>query len=486
MNYSRTAQNESHNSAEASAPALHLDTDPVLEDIRTEYSESFAPLEFRVNISLPGDPQFNVVPLPPGWSKRTSPGGRLYFLDHTTNTTTWIDPRNGEPSVISGENYENDQTFRSLPIGWEERITKDGSVFYVDHKNKITSCLYPRISPSSEQDKVLQLSRNYKQKYASFKASIKELRQSNSKLRIEVGRTTVFHDSYRAIMLEGSIDNLHSTLWIKFDGEAGLDYGGLAKEWFSLVSKEICNPYYGLFEYSASDNYTLQINPNSELCIDDHLSYFEFVGRIAGLAVLNLRLLDGFFIRPFYKMLLGRPILLSDVEQIDAEYYNSLLWIKENDPSCLELNFECQTDVFGASETTELKPGGKHISVKEENKMEYIDLVIQWRFNSRIRRQMQSVIRGFNDVIPHKFIKVFDAGELEVLLSGIGFIDTTDWKKNTLYKGGYHENHQIIAWFWNLVESLGEEMRSRLLQFTTGTSRVPLLGFKVHIQSSSF
>ena len=49
----------------------------------------------------------------------------------------------------------------------------------------------------------------------------------------------------------------------EFDGEIGLDYGGVAREWFYLLSKEMFNPYYGLFEYSATDNYTLQINPNS-------------------------------------------------------------------------------------------------------------------------------------------------------------------------------------------------------------------------------
>ena len=61
------------------------------------------------------------------------------------------------------------------------------------------------------------------------------------------------------------------SLWIEFDNESGLDYGGVAREWFYLLSKEMFNPYYGFFEYSAIDNYTLQINPNSELCNRDHL-----------------------------------------------------------------------------------------------------------------------------------------------------------------------------------------------------------------------
>ena len=153
------------------------------------------------------------------------------------------------------------------------------------------------------------------------------------------------------------------------------------------------------------------INPNSGMCIDNHLSYFRFVGRFAGLAAFHQQLLDGVFIRPFYKMLLEGSVDLSDMDQVDAEYYKSLLWIQENDPSCLDLNFECQTDVFGAKDTTELKPGGRNIPVTEENKMEYIELVIHWRLNSRIKTQMDCIVQGFKDVIPLDYIKVFDAGE---------------------------------------------------------------------------
>lgn len=89
------------------------------------------------------------------------------------------------------------------------------------------------------------------------------------------------------------------------------------------------NPYYGLFEYSAADNYTLQINPNSEMCNEDHLEYFKFIGRIAAMAIYHGKLLDAFFIRPFYKMMLGKTISLRDMEVVDSEYYRSLKWILE-------------------------------------------------------------------------------------------------------------------------------------------------------------
>ena len=50
-----------------------------------------------------------------------------------------------------------------------------------------------------------------------------------------------------------------SRLYISFGGEDGLDYGGPSREFFFLLSREVFNPYYGLFEYSANDTYTVQV-----------------------------------------------------------------------------------------------------------------------------------------------------------------------------------------------------------------------------------
>ena len=130
--------------------------------------------------------------------------------------------------------------------------------------------------------------------------------------------------------------HFRAKLNIEFDNERGLDYGGVSREWFYLLSKEMFNPYYGFFEYSAMDNYTLQINPLSRDCNENHLAYFKFFGRVAGMAVYHGKLLDAFFIRPFYKMLLDKPMKLADMQSVDAEYYNSLTWIKDNDPVDLD------------------------------------------------------------------------------------------------------------------------------------------------------
>ena len=264
---------------------------------------------------------------------------------------------------------------------------------------------------------------------------------------------------------------LKTKLWIEFEGETGLDYGGLAREWFYLLSKEMFNPYYGLFEYSAMDNYTLQINPYSGLCNDDHLKYFTFIGRIAGMAIYHGKLLDAFFIRPFYKMMLQKPIDLKDMESVDIEYHNSLMYIKENDPSDLMLTFCVDEESFGQTIQRELKPNGANIDVTDANKDEYIRLVIQWRFMSRVQEQMHAFLEGFGALVPLHLLKIFDENELELLMCGIQSIDVKDWKTHTLYKGDYYENQIVVQWFWRCVLSFNNEMRARLLQFVTGTSR---------------
>ncbi|XP_017955012.1 E3 ubiquitin-protein ligase Nedd-4 isoform X7 [Drosophila navojoa] len=416
--------------------------------------------------------------LPPRWSMQVAPNGRTFFIDHEARRTTWIDPRNGRASPMPNQTRRVEDDLGPLPEGWEERVHTDGRVFYIDHNTRTTQWDDPRLSNPNIAGQAVPYSRDYKQKYEYFKSHIRKPTNVPNKFEIRIRRTSILEDSYRIISSVTKTDLLKTKLWVEFEGETGLDYGGLAREWFYLLSKEMFNPYYGLFEYSAMDNYTLQINNGSGLCNEEHLSYFKFIGRIAGMAVYHGKLLDAFFIRPFYKMMLQKSIDLKDMESVDTEYYNSLMWIKENDPRILELTFCLDEDVFGQKSQHELKTGGANIEVSNENKDEYIKLVIEWRFVARVKDQMTAFLDGFGSIIPLNLIKIFDEHELELLMCGIQNIDVKDWRENTLYKGDYHMNHIIIQWFWRAVLSFSNEMRSRLLQFVTGTSRVPMNGFK--------
>ncbi|XP_053449885.1 E3 ubiquitin-protein ligase NEDD4 isoform X2 [Nycticebus coucang] len=416
--------------------------------------------------------------LPKGWEVRHAPNGRPFFIDHNTKTTTWEDPRLKIPAHLRGKTSLDSSTdLGPLPPGWEERTHTDGRIFYINHNIKRTQWEDPRLQNVAITGPAVPYSRDYKRKYEFFRRKLKKQNDIPNKFEMKLRRATVLEDSYRRIMGVKKADFLKARLWIEFDGEKGLDYGGVAREWFFLISKEMFNPYYGLFEYSATDNYTLQINPNSGLCNEDHLSYFKFIGRVAGMAVYHGKLLDGFFIRPFYKMMLHKPITLHDMESVDSEYYNSLRWILENDPTELDLRFVIDEELFGQTHQHELKTGGSEVVVTNKNKKEYIYLVIQWRFVNRIQRQMAAFKEGFFELIPQDLIKIFDENELELLMCGLGDVDVNDWREHTKYKNGYSVNHQVIQWFWKAVLMMDSEKRIRLLQFVTGTSRVPMNGF---------
>ncbi|XP_062701058.1 E3 ubiquitin-protein ligase Nedd-4 isoform X7 [Aedes albopictus] len=438
------------------------------------------------NDSSSSSPAGTDVVLPAGWSMQLAPNGRVFFIDHNEKKTSWVDPRTGRASPMPNASSSStvsdsrrpEDGLAPLPEGWEERVHSDGRTFFIDHNTRTTQWEDPRLSMPNIAGQAVPYSRDYKRKYEYLKGQLRKPANVPNKIEIKVRRVSILEDSYRIINSITKTELLKTKLWIEFEGEAGLDYGGLAREWFYLLSKEMFNPYYGLFEYSAMDNYTLQINPFSGLCNEDHLHYFKFIGRVAGMAVYHGKLLDAFFIRPFYKMMLQKPIDLKDMESVDMEYYNSLLWIKENDPSELMLTFCVDEETFGYTSQRELKPNGADIEVTNENKDEYIKLVIEWRFVARVKDQMSAFLDGFGQIVPLNLLKIFDENELELLMCGIQSIDVKDWKRNTLYKGDYYANHVIIQWFWKAVLSFSNEMRSRLLQFVTGTSRVPMNGFK--------
>ncbi|XP_057254044.1 E3 ubiquitin-protein ligase NEDD4 isoform X1 [Pezoporus wallicus] len=415
--------------------------------------------------------------LPKGWEVRHAPNGRPFFIDHNTKTTTWEDPRLKISAHPRRKTSLDPVDLGPLPPGWEERTHTDGRIFFINHNTKKTQWEDPRLQNVAITGPAVPYSRDYKRKYEFFRKKLKKQSDIPNRFEMKIHRTTILEDSYRRIIAVKRADFLKARLWIEFDGEKGLDYGGVAREWFFLLSKEMFNPYYGLFEYSATDNYTLQINPNSGLCNEDHLSYFKFIGRVAGMAVYHGKLLDAFFIRPFYKMMLQKPITLHDMESVDSEYYNSLRWILENDPTELDLRYVVDEELFGQTHQHELKSGGSEIVVTNKNKRDYIHLVIQWRFVSRVQKQMSAFKEGFFELIPQDLIKIFDENELELLMCGLGDVDVADWKLHTKYKNGYNINHQVIQWFWKAVLMMDSEKRIRLLQFVTGTSRVPMNGF---------
>ncbi|KAJ3530773.1 hypothetical protein NMY22_g8432 [Coprinellus aureogranulatus] len=387
----------------------------------------------------------------------------------------WL-PRSHQQSRLSRRPYQNplslprqaNANLGPLPSGWEMRLTSTGRVYFVDHNTRTTSWDDPRI-PSNVDDNAPQYKRDYRRKVVYFRSQPK-MRILPGKCEIKVRCSRVLEDSYGAVMaLTG--EDLKRRLMVSFDGEDGLDYGGVSREWFFLLSREIFNPSYGLFEYSTHDNYTLQINPASGIN-PDHLSYFKFIGRIVGLAMFHRRFLDAYFVPSFYKMVLGKPMALSDLKGVNTELHREI-----DITDVLYENFSTTEERFGELVELELKPGGKDIEVTEENKKEYVDLVVEYRISKRVKEQFDAFMDGLLELIPRDLINVFDERELELLIGGMSDIDMDDWSKFTDYCG-YEKTDQVIEWFWQCIRSWPAEKKARLLQFTTGTSRVPVNGFK--------
>ncbi|KAI5622734.1 E3 ubiquitin-protein ligase SMURF1 isoform X1, partial [Silurus asotus] len=433
--------------------------------------------------------------LPEGYEQRTTVQGQVYFLHTQTGVSTWHDPR-----IPRDLNSVSCEELGPLPPGWEIRSTVSGRIYFVDHNNRTTQFTDPRLHHiMSQQSQVKESSqalpvqmdvpveegegelpvryeRDLVQKLKVLRHELSLQQPQAGHCRIEVSREEIFEESYRQIMKMRPKD-LKKRLMVKFRGEEGLDYGGVAREWLYLLCHEMLNPYYGLFQYSTDNIYTLQINPDSSIN-PDHLSYFHFVGRIMGLAVFHGHYINGGFTLPFYKQLLGKPIQLSDLETVDPELHKSLVWILENDiTSVLDHTFCVEHNAFGKFLQHELKPNGRNISVTEENKREYVRLYVNWRFMRGIEAQFLALQKGFNELIPQHLLKPFDHKELELIIGGLGKIDLNDWKANTRLKHCVADSN-IVKWFWQAVESFDEERRGRLLQFVTGSTRVPLQGFK--------
>lgn len=150
------------------------------------------------------------------------------------------------------------------------------------------------------------------------------------------------------------------------------------------------------------------------------------------------------------------------MEDYDNKFYQNLQWMLDNDASVLMRTFSETTDFFGKDEIVELKPGGKNIDVDNENKQEFVWLVSYHRLYQGVKVQIDNFLNGFYEIIPRKYISIFDHHEIELLISGLPEIDIDDLKLNTEYKG-FDPNCAEIRWFWEIMHSLNATEKAEFL-----------------------
>ena len=221
-----------------------------------------------------------------------------------------------------------------------------------------------------------------------------EVRQPHPLLQLAVRRDQVFLDSFKSLYYKKADEFKYGKLNIRFHGEEGVDAGGVTREWFQVLAKQMFDPNYALFNPVASDRTTFHPNPLSAIN-PEHLTFFKFIGRIIGKALYESRVLDCHFSRAVYKRMLSKPVSIKDMETLDLDYYKSLVWMLENDiTDIITETFSVETEEFGEAKIVDLIPNGRNVQVTEENKHEYVRLVVEHKMIGSVKEQLENFLLG--------------------------------------------------------------------------------------------
>lgn len=308
-----------------------------------------------------------------------------------------------------------------------------------------------------------------------------------STIDIVIRRNYIYEDAYEKLSYENEPDmKKHIRVQLKNAvglDEAGIDGGGLGREFLTELTKTAFDPNRGLFK-STTDR-TLYPNPSANLVIDNYLKHFYFLGRIFGKMIYENMLSE----IPFSHFFLAKLLTKNQASDIDIHFlasldplmYKNLLYLKnyQGDVNEMNLDFTVVQSDLGENKIIELKPNGAEIPVTALNRIEYIHLMADYILNKQIRSQVSAFKSGLANCIDLDWIRMFNPRELQILISGAPTpIDLEDLKKNTTYSGGYSAEHHTIVKFWQVVETFNETQKAQLLKFVTSCSRPPLLGKK--------
>uniref|UniRef100_A0A7N6BU23 Ubiquitin-protein ligase E3C n=1 Tax=Anabas testudineus TaxID=64144 RepID=A0A7N6BU23_ANATE len=305
-------------------------------------------------------------------------------------------------------------------------------------------------------------------------------------INVTIRRNYIYEDAYDKLSPENETDlkkriRVHLLNAHGLD-EAGIDGGGIFREFLNELLKSGFNPNQGFFK--TTNEGLLYPSPTAEMLVGDSFTrHYYFLGRILGKALYENMLVELPFASFFLSKLLGTSadVDIHHLASLDPEMYRNLLFLKsyEGDVEELGLNFTVVNNDLGEAQVVELKPGGKDIPVTTANRIAYIHLVADYRLNKQIRPHCLAFRQGLANVVNLEWLRMFDQQEIQVLISGAHVpICLDDLKKFTNYSGGYSATHPVIQIFWEVVEGFTDDEKRKLLKFVTSCSRPPLLGFK--------
>ncbi|KAF5355124.1 hypothetical protein D9756_005712 [Leucocoprinus leucothites] len=302
-----------------------------------------------------------------------------------------------------------------------------------------------------------------------------------NKTRVQVRREMVAQDGFDRLAEADLKQPIEITFIDQFgQEEAGIDGGGVFKEFLTSLSKEVFDTDRGL--WLATKKNELYPNPHTYATEPHSLNWYRFIGRMLGKAMYEGILVDVAFAGFFLSKWLGKQSFLDDLVSLDPELYNGLIFLKHytGNPEDLSLNFTVAVDEFGVTKSIDLIPNGSETPVTKENRLTYIYLISHYRLSKQIKLQSNAFFEGLSEMIdPSGSGTMFNQQEVQILLGGVNTsIDIQDLKNNTNYGGLYDPGHPTILLFWKVVNSFSEDQKRLLLRFVSSCSRPPLLGFK--------
>ena len=363
--------------------------------------------------------------------------------------------KNMDKNDLNKIDIENDKESSDIELDDEEENDK-----YEGDKIQFTMFDYMWLFNPSAKNEIIRL------------FNIRRQNSNISRLTLNIRRENLIEDTLNEISLNA--DCLQNELRIKFKGEAGVDQGGVRKEFFILLIRQIFDPNYGMFNY----------NSKTRLYWFNHYSFepkikYELIGTIFGLAIYNNTILDVKLPLAVYKKLLGINPSLEDLKECDKELYKNLDYIlKQNNPKLeeeLDTNFTVIDDKFGEKIIIPLKQNGNEIMINNLNKEEYVKLYIDWFFNKSIDEFFKSFEKGFYKVFHKSLIKILSPEELELIICGTQYLDFYELKRACKYEE-YEYDSESIKYLWEILLDFNQEEKKKFLSFVTGCDRAPIDG----------
>eukprot|EP00817_Percolomonadidae_sp_ATCC50343_P007153 CAMPEP_0117418296 /NCGR_PEP_ID=MMETSP0758-20121206/105_1 /TAXON_ID=63605 /ORGANISM="Percolomonas cosmopolitus, Strain AE-1 (ATCC 50343)" /LENGTH=319 /DNA_ID=CAMNT_0005198713 /DNA_START=891 /DNA_END=1847 /DNA_ORIENTATION=- len=251
-----------------------------------------------------------------------------------------------------------------------------------------------------------------------------------------------------------------------------IDLYGVRREYVTLLCKAL---FLDSNLWVEQENYYLI--PSASASDSNSLMLFEFTGRFLAKCFFENMFIDANFCPFVLKFLLGKRVTYHDMKFVDEIMYkNQILWVRDNDITDILYMTFCVSNEAG--ENVDLVENGRSKVVTNENKIDYLNAFVNYKLKHSIEPQLRALMKGFHDIIPLHMLSSFDTQEFSELLCGKTFHSVDDWKSNTDFKGGYSLSSKTIGYLFEYLRTSTKEKQLALLQFVTGSRRIPHDGFR--------